>query len=66
MKNMKRYKNKIQILSQVSADTNNMSRVVSIINDETQRGWNLSMTDMEQEIQQDEEINLEVRLIMKK
>ena len=63
---MKRYKNKIQILSQVSADTNNMSRVVSIINDETQRGWNLSMTDMEQEIQQDEEINLEVRLIMKK
>ena len=46
----------------MSADTNNRSRAVSIINDETQRGWNLSMTDMDQQLIQDDEIILEVIL----
>ena len=44
----------------MSADTNNRSRAVSIINDETQRGWNLSMTDMDQQLSQEDEIILEV------
>ena len=44
----------------MSADTNNMSRAVSIINDEEQRGWNLSLTDMDQTIENDNEIVLEV------
>ena len=47
-------------MSQVSADTNNMSRAVSIINDETQRGWNLSMTDMDPTAVNEDEIFLEV------
>ena len=44
----------------MSADTNNMSRAVSIINDEEQRGWNLSLTDMDQTIENDNDIVLEV------
>ena len=52
---IKLFTNMIQILSQVSADTNNMSRAVSIINDEEQRGWNLSLTDMDRTIESENE-----------
>ena len=49
-----------EILSQVSADTNNTSREISIINDETQRGWNLSANELDQLDSEDESIILEV------
>ena len=45
----------------MSADTNNMSRAVSIINDEEQRGWNLSLTDMGQNDIHENEIVMEVK-----
>ena len=45
----------------MSADTNNRSRAVSIINDETQRGWHLSMTELERQYLQDEDIIQEVK-----
>ena len=47
----------------MSADTNNRSRAVSIINDETQRGWHLSMTELERQYLQDEDIIQEVKLL---
>ena len=62
---IKLFTNMIQILSQVSADTNNMSRAVSIINDEEQRGWNLSLTDMDRTIESENEIVLEVNTTSK-
>ena len=49
------------ILSQVSAETNPMSRAVSIVNDEIQKDWNLSITDVTPgEIDDEEEIILVV------
>ena len=49
-----------EILSQISSETNNTSRAISIINDEEQRGWNLSSTDLTQVDTDDESIILEV------
>lgn len=37
-----------------------MSRAVSIINDEEQRGWNLSLIDLDRTIENDNEIVIEV------
>ena len=48
-----------EILSQVSADTNSMSRATSIVNDETQRTWQSSATDTD-EYTDDESIVLRV------
>ena len=49
-----------EILSQISSETNNTSRAISIVNDEEQRGWNLSATDIPQIESDDESIILEV------
>ena len=43
------------ILSQVSAETNPTSRAVSIVNDDIQKDWNLSMTDMQLPEQEDDD-----------
>ena len=48
------------ILSQVSAETNPTSRAVSIVNDDIQKDWNLSMTDMTEADTTEEEISLMV------
>ena len=50
---------KKHLKSQVSAETNNTSRAVSIVNDETMRGWHLSATDLEQD-DDDESIILDI------
>ena len=49
-----------EILSQVSNEANNSSRVISLVNDETQRCWNLSATDLEQDDTDDDSIVMEV------
>ena len=49
------------ILSQVSAETNPMSRAVSIVNDEIQKDWNLSITDVTpSEVEEEDDIILVV------
>ena len=49
-----------EIMSQIASESNNTSRAVSIVNDETQRGWNLSATEIDQLSSADESIILEV------
>ena len=47
--------------SQISAENNTSSRAVSIINDETMRGWHLSATDLEDNLDtEDDSIIIEV------